>query len=125
MPNRALLIDVLLVVGWAGFLSLHDEIKAQGVDTIACLATNDAYVMDAWSKDLGAEGKISFWADGDFAVTKALGLEKDGSPPGGFVRTRRLSMLVEDGKVKKLNIEQGGPFGVSSAETMLEQLKST
>jgi len=88
------------------------------------MATNDAYVMDAWSKDLKAEGKITFLADGDFAVTKALGLEKEGGSPSGFVRTRRLSMLVDDGKIKKLNIEQGGPFGVSSAQTILEQLKS-
>lgn len=82
----------MLLLLLAGFLEKHDAIKAQGVDTIACLATNDAYVMDAWAKDLGATDKILFLSDGDFVFTKAFGLEKEGSSP--FVRIKRLSMLV-------------------------------
>jgi peroxiredoxin len=75
-----------------GFLELHDAIKAKGVDTIACLATNDHYVMQAWGKDLSAHDKILFLSDGDFKFTKDFGLAKEGG--GDFVRTRRMSMLV-------------------------------
>jgi peroxiredoxin len=104
-----------------GFVEGSDKLKAKGVDEILCVSVNDSFVMNAWGKDQKADGKVTMAADGSGAFAKALGLTMDTGAFGG-VRSKRYSMLVDDGVVKKLNIEEGGGFGVSSAETLLGQL---
>ena len=86
------------------------------------MATNDAFVMNAWGKEQKAEGKIRMLGDGNAAYTKALGLELDLGARGMGTRTSRFSMLVQDGVVKTLNLEQPGKFEVSDAPTILRQL---
>lgn len=103
-----------------GYVAMADKIKAKGVDDIICLAVNDAFVMEAWSKQQNAE-HLTMAADGDASFSKTLGLSMDTGNFGG-VRSQRYSMLIEDGKVKKLFVEPAKEFGVSSAEHMLEQL---
>ncbi len=103
-----------------GYVALADKIKAKGVDTIICLSVNDAYVMDAWGKSANAED-IMMLADGNGHFTRRIGLDMDTSDFGG-VRSMRYSMLVEDGEVAKLNVEDPGRFDVSDAETMLKSL---
>jgi peroxiredoxin len=105
-----------------GYVANYDELKARGVDTIACLAVNDAFVMGAWARDQKAEGKVRMLADGSAEYTKKLGLELDLTARGLGVRCQRFSMLVDDGVVKVLNVEAPGKFEVSDAETMLKQL---
>jgi len=97
------------------YLKNYDQIKKQGVDTIACMAVNDAFVMDAWGKDRGVGDKIKMLADGNGEYTKALGLEMDGSKFGLGSRGKRFSMIVDDGVVKELNIDESG-YGLTSAE---------
>ena len=97
------------------YLGNYDKIKAQGVDTIACMAVNDPFVMDAWGKDRGVGDKILMLADGNGEYTKALGLELDGSKFGLGTRGKRFSMVVNDGAVEKLNIDESG-YSLSSAE---------
>jgi len=99
-----------------------DGLKAKGVDTIAVTAVNDVFVMDAWKKASAAE-KIEFLADGNGEFAKAVDLSFDGSGNGLGTRSRRYSMLVEDGVVKKLNIEEApGKVEVSGGDTLLKQL---
>lgn len=98
------------------------ELKAKGVDTIACLAVNDAFVMGAWGKEGGAIGKIVMLGDGSGDFTRAVGLELDRIKEGMGVRSQRYAMLVEDGVVKALNVEKPGEYAVSSAEAMLQAL---
>jgi len=105
-----------------GFVEKADEIKAKGVDEIACTAVNDAFVMGAWGKSAGVDGKVTMLADGNGAFAKALGLEMDGTGFGMGMRGKRFSMLVDDGKVEQLNVEAPGQFEVSSAEYLLGQL---
>ena len=106
-----------------GFLKNGDALKAKGVDTIAVTAVNDVFVMTEWRKASGAEGKIEFLADGNGDFAKALDLTMDGSAGGLGLRSKRYSMLVEDGVVKKLNIEEApGQAETSSAEALLKQL---
>ncbi len=105
-----------------GFINLADAIKAKKVDEIVCLAVNDVFVMGAWGKDQGAANKVRMLADGSGTYTKALGLELDLTPRGMGLRSQRFSLLADDGKVVALNVEAGGKFEVSSAETLLEQL---
>ena len=105
-----------------GYLNNFDKLKAKGIDEIWCIAVNDAFVMGAWGKNLKAGGKIRMFADGSAEYSKKLGLDADFSSFGMGVRSQRYSMLVADGVVKKLNIEQGGKFEVSNAETMPAQL---
>ena len=105
-----------------GFKAHAAELKAKGLDAIACISVNDAFVMKAWAKDQGVEGEIVMLADGNGDFTKAIGLELDGSRFGMGARSQRYSMIVEDGVVKELNVESGGEYRVSSAEYMLEQL---
>jgi peroxiredoxin len=105
-----------------GYVSHADELKAKGVDTIACIAVNDQFVMDAWGKERGAAGKVVMLGDGSGDFVRAIGLELDRIKEGMGIRTQRYSMLVDDGVVKALNIEQPGQFDVSSAETMLKAL---
>ena len=104
-----------------GYIQLADQLKAKGVDEIWCISVNDAFVMGAWGRDQKATGIVRMMADGSAAFTKALGLEFDLVAKGFGVRSKRYSMLVQDGVVKQLNIESGG-FDVSSAETLLKQL---
>lgn len=102
-----------------GFVEKADELKQKGVDTLACVSVNDAFVMSAWGKDLKAGDKILMLADGNAQFTKALGAELDLVDKGLGLRSRRYSMLVEDGVVKVLNMEEGGAFTVSGADDML------
>jgi glutaredoxin/glutathione-dependent peroxiredoxin len=104
------------------FLADYDKLKAKGVDTIACLSVNDAFVMGAWGRELHVGDKVRMLADGSAAYTKALGLELDLTARGMGIRCQRFSMLVDDGIVKTLNIEAPGKFEVSGAKTMLQQL---
>jgi peroxiredoxin len=99
-----------------GYVAQADKIKAKGVDTIACLAVNDVFVMDAWGKGAGAEGKVLMLADGNADYAKALGMDVDFGKFGMGLRCKRFSMVVEDGVVRSLNVEQPGEFKVSSAE---------
>ncbi|MBI0475117.1 peroxiredoxin [Sphingomonas sp. MA1305] len=101
-----------------GFVERRDELLAKGVDEIACTAVNDAFVMAAWAKSAGAEG-ITMLADGNAAFADAIGLAIDASRFGMGTRSARYAMLVEDGVVKQLHVEQPGEFKVSSAEHLL------
>ena len=104
-----------------GFVANADKIKAKGVDSIVCLSVNDAFVMDAWGKDKNADDLLMV-GDGNGDFTKAVGLEMDGSAFGLGKRSQRYAMIVEDGVVKKLNVEAPGKFEVSSAEAVLKAL---
>jgi len=105
-----------------GFVAKADEIKAKGVDTIACLSVNDAFVMGAWGKDQGVGDKVLMLADGIAEFTKALGLVLDLTPRAMGLRSNRYAMIVDDGVVTLLNNEEPGVFEASSAETVLEAL---
>ena len=105
-----------------GFVEKADQIKAKGVDQIACIAVNDAFVMDAWGQSADAGSKVDMLADGNGEFAKALGLEMDGSGFGLGQRCQRFAMVVEDGKITHLNVEEPGAFEVSSAEHVLGQL---
>jgi peroxiredoxin len=105
-----------------GFVQNADAIKKKGIDEIACLSVNDAFVMNAWGEQQHAGGKIAMLADGNGDFTRALGLELDGSRFGMGKRSQRYSMLVDNGVVKSLNVEEGGAFSVSSAEHILTQI---
>ena len=104
-----------------GFIEKGGDLKAKGVDEIACVSVNDAFVMGAWSKSAGAEG-ITMLADGNGVFADALGLSFDGSKFGMGKRSQRYSMVVNDGTVEQLNVEQPGAFEVSSADYLLERL---
>ena len=105
-----------------GFVQNADAIKKKGIDEIACLSVNDAFVMNAWGDQQGAGGKVAMLADGNGDFTRAMGLELDGSRFGMGKRSQRYSMLVDNGVVKSLNVEEGGAFSVSSAEHILQQI---
>lgn len=105
-----------------GFVDKADELKAKGIDEIACTAVNDAFVMAAWGKSSGVDGQVTMLADGNGEFAKAVGLEMDGSKYGMGLRAQRYSMVVNDGVVEQLNVEEGGAFEVSSAEHLLGQL---
>jgi peroxiredoxin len=105
-----------------GFVEKADELKSKGVDEIACVAVNDAFVLQAWARDAGAEDKVTMLADGNGEFSKALGLTMDASKFGMGTRAQRFSAMVEDGVVRQLNVEEPGAFSVSSAEFMLGQL---
>ena len=106
-----------------GFLQHLDAIKAKGVDTVAVTAVNDIFVMTEWKKASGADGKIQFLADGNGDFAKALDLTMDGSQGGLGMRSKRYAMLIEDGVVKKLNVEDApGKAEISGADALLKQL---
>jgi len=105
-----------------GFVTHADDLKKKGVDAIACLSVNDAFVMGAWGKDQGTDGKVDMLADGSATFTKALGLELDLVAAGLGVRGKRFAMVVEDGTVSHLAVEEPGAFEVSSAEAILSKL---
>jgi peroxiredoxin len=104
-----------------GYVEHADAIRAKGVDTIACLSVNDAFVMDAWGKDQKVGDKVMMLADGSADFARAVGLELDLTANGMGVRIKRFSMLVENGVVKTLNVEKPGAFEVSDAATILGQ----
>jgi glutaredoxin/glutathione-dependent peroxiredoxin len=104
------------------FVQNADALKGKGVDTIACMAVNDVFVMSAWGKSAQADGKVMMLADGNGEYAGALGLELDATKFGMGTRGKRFSVVVEDGVVKQLNVEPPGEYGVSSAETALKQL---
>jgi peroxiredoxin len=104
-----------------GYIEHAAAFKAKGVDEIWCISVNDAHVMGAWGRDQKATGVIRMMADGSASFSKALGLELDLTSSGMGMRSRRYSMLVDDGVVKQLNVEQPGKFEVSNAETLLAQ----
>lgn len=106
-----------------GFLNNIDAFKAKGIDMVACTAVNDIFVLDAWSKTSGALEKIEFLSDGNAEFARAIGLELDASGNGLGTRSKRYAMLVEDGVVKSLNVEEvAGKAEKSTAEAMLETL---
>jgi len=105
-----------------GYLEHFDALKAKKVDEIWCVSVNDGYVMAAWGREQKALGKIRMLGDGNAELTRKLGLEVDNTKSGMGLRMRRFSMLVEDGVVKQLNLEEPRKFEVSDAATMLKQL---
>jgi len=105
-----------------GFVQHADDLRKKGVDTIACVSVNDAFVMGAWGQNQNVGDKVMMLADGNGDFTRALGLEMDASKYGMGKRSQRFSMLVDNGVVKELNVEEPGAFAVSSAEHMLQQL---
>jgi peroxiredoxin len=104
------------------YVDNYDKLKAKGVDAIACMSVNDAFVMGAWARDQKTGDKVRMLGDGSAEYTKALGLEFDLTAKGLGMRCQRFSMLVDDGVVKALNIEAPGKYEVSDAETLLKQL---
>lgn len=105
-----------------GFVEQSDAIRAKGVDAVVCVAVNDVFVMDAWGKSQNVGDKVTMLADGSGQFAKALDLELDLVGRGLGVRSRRYSMIVDDGVVTRLNLEEGGGFEVSDAGTLLSQL---
>lgn len=105
-----------------GFKAHAAELKAKGVDTIACVSVNDVFVMKAWGDNQGVGDDVLMLADGNGDFTRAVGLEMDAGRFGMGKRSQRYSLIVDDGVVKEVNVEQGGEFRVSSAEYMLAQL---
>jgi glutaredoxin/glutathione-dependent peroxiredoxin len=105
-----------------GFVDLADQIKAKGVDTIACTAVNDVFVMNAWGKHGNVGDKILMLADGNGAYVKALGLEMDGTKFGMGTRGQRFAVIVKNGVATHVNVEAPGEFKVSAADYVLKQL---
>lgn len=105
-----------------GFVDHAADLKAKGVDLVACVSVNDVFVMNAWGLDQDVGEDVLMLADGNGPFTRAVGLELDGSKFGMGPRSQRYSMVVKDGVVSQLNIETGGEFRVSAAEYMLEHL---
>jgi peroxiredoxin len=105
-----------------GFVEKAEELQSKGVDEIACTAVNDAFVLQAWSESAAADGKVTMLADGNGDFVRAIGLGMDGSKFGMGQRGQRFSMVVNDGMVEQLNVEEPGAFNVSSADYMIERL---
>jgi glutaredoxin/glutathione-dependent peroxiredoxin len=105
-----------------GFVQNVDAIKAKGVDTVICVAVNDAFVMGVWGREQGVGDKVVMLADGSAALTKALGLELDLTARGLGIRSQRYALIAEDGKVTHLAVEAPGGFEVSKAESILAAL---
>ncbi len=105
-----------------GFVERADALKAKGADVVACMAVNDAFVLDAWAKSQGVEDKIVMLADGAAELTKALGMELDLTARGLGVRSQRFALVAKDRKVAHIGVEQPGAFEVSRAEAVLEAL---
>ena len=105
-----------------GFVDLADSIRSRGVDTIACMAVNDVFVMHAWGRDQGVGDKILMLADGNADYARALGLDTDSSPWGMGIRSQRFAIIAEDGVATTVAVDEPGQFAVSSAEAILERL---
>ena len=107
-----------------GFIAEAAAFRAAGVDEIWCVSVNDAFVMGAWGREAGAKGALRMLADGSADLAKALGLELDLSAKGLGVRSQRYSALIVDGKFTQLNLEGGGGYAVSDAQTLLKQVQA-
>lgn len=105
-----------------GYVEHFDELKAKGVDTVACVAVNDPWVMQAWADAHGVEERILMVADGNGDFTRAMGLETDLSVAGLGSRSKRYAAVIEDGTVRSLEVEPGGGIDVSSCQSMLAKL---
>ena len=105
-----------------GFVEKAEEFRGKGIDEIACTAVNDAFVLQAWSDSAQADGKVTMLADGNGDFIREIGLGMDGSKFGLGQRGQRFSMVVNDGVVEQLNVEEPGAFNVSSADYMIERL---
>jgi len=105
-----------------GFVDKAKELEQKGVDLVACVSVNDAFVMDAWGKSAGADGKVKMLADGNGDFAKAMGLDFDGSGIGFGIRSQRYAAIIEDGVVKQIFVEKPMKFEVSSADAVLEAL---
>ena len=105
-----------------GYLQNADALKAKGVDAVVCMAVNDPFVMGAWAKDQGVDGRLTMVADGSGAFTKALGLELDLTARGLGTRSQRFARVAPDGKVASIAVESPGDFDVSKAESVLAGL---
>jgi peroxiredoxin len=105
-----------------GYVQHAEALKAKGVDEIWCISVNDPFVMGAWGRDQKSTGIVRMMADGNAAFTKALGLDADYTSVGMGIRSQRYSMLVDNGVVTQLNVEQPRKFEVSNAETLLAQI---
>ena len=105
-----------------GFVQLADQIRARGVDTIACMAVNDVFVMNAWGKAAGVGDRILMLADGNGEYARALGLELDAKGYGMGTRGQRFAIIARDGVATHVNVEAPGQFKVSAAEYVLGQL---
>jgi peroxiredoxin len=105
-----------------GFIEKADAFKAKGVDTVACMAVNDVFVMNAWGKHSGATDKVTMLADGNGDYARALGLELDARGFGMGTRGQRFALVVDDGVAKQVLIEAPGQFKVSAAEHLLTQI---
>ncbi len=105
-----------------GFVNLADDMHEKGVDTIACTAVNDVFVMDAWGRDRGVDDKVLMLADGNGDYVRALGLELDASAYGMGIRGQRFAIIVEDGVATHVAVEAPGQFEVSKAEAILAEL---
>ena len=106
-----------------GFVQTAAALKAKGIDTVACLAVNDVFVMDAWGKGAGADGKVTMLADGNATYTKALGLELDASGFGMGIRSQRFALVVKNGVVEKMMVEpSAGQCTISGGESILNNL---
>ena len=105
-----------------GYVQQADAITGKGVDTIACISVNDAFVMHAWGNDQNVGSKVKMVADGSGDFARAVGLELDVAARGMGMRSQRYSMVVEDGVVSSLNVEAAGKFEVSDADTVLGQV---
>src|SRR5580700_11503991 len=105
-----------------GYVDKAAALKAKGVDTIACISVNDAFVMGAWGKDQKTEGKVMMLGDGNGEFTQAMGLTMDGSKFGLGTRSQRYAMIVDNGIIKDLFVEKPGAFEVSAAENVLKHL---
>jgi peroxiredoxin len=105
-----------------GYLENANAFRSRGVEEIACLAVNDAFVVDAWAKSQSVGADIVMLSDGNGQFTRAIGLDQDLSAFGMGLRSKRYSMLVTDGVVEVMNVEEGGEFRVSSADYLLSQM---
>lgn len=105
-----------------GFVEHYDELIAKGVDRVACISVNDAWVMDAWGKEHGADGKITMLSDGNGTFAEAMGLTMDGSFVGLGTRSKRYAAVIEDGKITALNVDETGAVDESSCSTVLSSL---
>lgn len=105
-----------------GFVLRADEIRAKGVDTVACVSVNDPFVMSAWGRDQGVGERVLMLADGNGEFTRAVGLEMDGSAFGMGIRSQRYAAVLEDGVVKSIFVEKGPGLDVSSADSVLASL---
>ncbi len=105
-----------------GYVELADKLRAKGIDTIACMAVNDVFVMNAWGKASNVAGKVLMLADGNGEYARALGLEMDGRGFGMGMRGQRFAIVVDKGVAKQVDIEAPGQFKVSAAEAVLAQI---